>query len=85
VSALNGKAVNRGALFWEHEGNRAVRLENWKMVAGAGERWQLYDIATDRAEMHNVAAGHPEKVTELTTLYHAWAARCGVEPWPIRR
>jgi len=85
VSALNGKAIERGPLFWEHEGNRAVRLENWKLVAGAGEQWQLYDIGMDRAEMHHLAAAHPEKVTELAGLYNAWAARCGVEPWPIRR
>ncbi|HEX4795775.1 MAG TPA: arylsulfatase [Humisphaera sp.] len=85
VSALGGKPVERGALFWEHEGNRAMRLGNWKMVAGAGAKWQLYDIATDRAEMHDVAATHAEKVAELTDLYNGWASRCGVEVWPIRR
>jgi arylsulfatase len=85
VPAFSGKLVERGPLFWEHEGNRAVRQDNWKLVAGNGEPWQLYDLSHDRTELKDLSAEHPEKVNELEDLYARWAARCGVEPWPVRR
>jgi arylsulfatase len=85
VPALNGKPAPRGPLFWEHEGNRAVRDGDWKLVAGHGEKWQLYNLADDRAELNDLAAADPARVGELKALYEKWAARCGVEPWPVRR
>lgn len=68
-------------IFWEHEGNRAVRLEQWKLVARDGEKWELYDTAADRTEQKNLASAHPEKVKELSDLYDAWAKRCNVVPF----
>ncbi|OAM91027.1 arylsulfatase [Termitidicoccus mucosus] len=65
-------------LFWEHEGNRAVRLGKWKLVAQNQKPWELYDIADDRTEQKNLAAANPQKVKELADLYDAWAERCGV-------
>ena len=83
---LGGKTIDRAApLFWEHEGNRAVRVGDWKLLAAHGEPWQLYDVVKDRAELNDLAAGNPAKVEELKSLYEKWAARCGVEPWPVRR
>ena len=82
---FEGRAVDRGALCWEHEGNRAVRLGDWKLVAGPGEKWQLYNIAEARTELHDLASAQPEKVEQLTSIYQQWATRCGVEPWPIKR
>ncbi len=68
-------------IFWEHEGNRAVRLAQWKLVARAGQPWELYDTAADRTEQNNLAATHPEKISELSALYDAWAKRCHVLPF----
>ncbi len=73
------------ALFWEHQGNRAVRRGRWKLVAAHGGPWELYDLQADRTELHKPAAKYPEKVEELKTLYEAWAERCGVQPWPIKK
>lgn len=72
---------------WEHEGNRGVRKGKWKLVALRGEAWELYNLARDRTELHNLADRFPEKVVELEKEYHAWAERCGIEPWkwPIER
>lgn len=69
------------SFFWEHEGNRAARVGQWKIVALALKPWELYDIDNDRVESHDLAAEHPEKVKELEEAYNAWAKKCGVIPW----
>jgi arylsulfatase len=68
-------------IFWEHEGNRAVRQGAWKLVARQKESWELYDTESDRTELHNLAASHADKVAELSALYKAWADRCHVLPF----
>ena len=75
-------AVNQShhPLFWEHEGNRAVRLGKWKLVARYKQDWELYDTEADRTESSNLAAKYPEKVKEMTALYEKWAERCHVVP-----
>ncbi len=35
--------------------------------------------------MHDLAAQNPDKVQELKSLYEAWAQRCGVQPWPLKK
>lgn len=85
VPAFDGRTIQREGLFWEHEGNRAVRQGKWKLVSRFGGPWELYDMEADRTELNDLAEKHPEKVAELKSLYDAWAARCGVQPWPVRR
>jgi arylsulfatase len=69
------------ALFWEHEGNRAVRQGNWKLVAVHGGAWELYDLEADRTEQHDLAGKHPDRVKDLAAKYQQWADRVGVVPW----
>jgi arylsulfatase len=79
---FEGKArPHPSPIFWEHEGNRAVRQQQWKLVARQGLPWELYDTVADRTEQNNLAAKHPEKVMELSDLYEAWAKRCNVRPF----
>jgi arylsulfatase A-like enzyme len=59
------ETVARDSLWWLHEGNRAIRIGDWKLVAAEGDPWELYDLKTDRAEQHNLAAQMPDKVKEL--------------------
>jgi len=83
--ALSGSAVLRPQpLFWEHEGNRAARSGDWKLVAKEGGDWELYDIAADRTEMENLASDQADRVAELSKLWSAWANRIGVLPWPLK-
>jgi arylsulfatase A-like enzyme len=82
---LSGQSIDRGQLFWEHEGNRAVRNGKWKLIAGFREPWQLYDMSNDRTELNDISSQHPNKVAELKAAYQAWAKRCGVVDWPVRR
>ena len=62
-------AVKRNYLWWAHEGNRAIRAADWKLVAAKGQPWELFDISKDRAEAHNLAKEYPEKVKELERLW----------------
>jgi arylsulfatase A-like enzyme len=68
-------------LFWEHEGNRALRQGRWKLVARHQAAWELYDLEADRTETRNLADRHPDKVKDLTEQYERWARRCGVVEW----
>jgi arylsulfatase len=57
-------------LWWQHEGNRALRVGDWKIVAaGADAPWELYDLKTDRAESANLAAMQPERVLALARIW----------------
>jgi arylsulfatase len=77
--------VHTEPLFWEHEGNRAVRLGKFKLVQywkeGREERWELYDMENDRTEMFNIADLMPEKVAEMKSLYDDWASDNQVRSW----
>lgn len=62
--------LQRECLWWRHEGNRAIRVGDWKLVAaGKMAEWELYDLATDRGEEHNLAKKMPDKVQELAALW----------------
>ncbi len=76
---------NHDALFWEHQGNRAVRQGQWKLVARHKRPWELYDIEADRTELNDLSETFPDRVRKMEMLYQSWAERCGVQPWPIRR
>jgi arylsulfatase len=76
---LNGKPREPNpTLFWEHQGNRAMRRANLKLVSRRPEQWELYDLEADRTELNNLAGKYPDKVKELDGLYQGWAKRCGV-------
>jgi arylsulfatase len=81
LPTLRGEPADPGrVLFWEHEGNAGARRGRWKLVRKHGLDWELYDMELDRTELHDLAAGHPELVGELSAAYREWAARCGVLP-----
>jgi arylsulfatase len=83
---LGGESLPERPLFFEHEGNRAVRQGRWKLVERFnGEGWELYDLQSDRAESSDLAAAQPERVAELRQRYADWTARVGVLPWPLGR
>ncbi len=80
--ALRGESWQReGLVFWEHEGNRAVRDGRWKLVRKYPGPWELYDMVTDRTELNDLAAKHKPQVAKMAAQYDAWAARAGVLPW----
>lgn len=73
------------ALFWEHEGNKAVRLGKYKLVSkwrkDSEYNWELYDLEADRSETINLIEKMPEKASEMIILWEDWAEKAGVLPW----
>ncbi len=84
---LSGSKWSRQApLVWEHEGNRAVRSENWKLVSRYPGNWELYDMENDRTELNDLASKDPARVKRMEDIHREWSQRCGVVSWDtIRR
>ena len=62
-----------GPLAWELYGNRALRDGDWKLVWGASDqRWELYDLASDRSETVNLAAQHPGRTAAMAAQWERW-------------
>lgn len=94
--AFKNEELQRAYLYWEHEGNRAIRKGKWKLVSEAWfwphmhdkidelplEKWELFDLEADRTETNDLAAQHPEIVKELAGEWLAWAKRTGAVPKP---
>ena len=78
-----GTRPGHEAIFWEHFGARAVRRGDWKLVSeGPGKPWELYDLATDRTELTDLASREPGRVREMEATWTAWAQRSAVLPEP---
>ncbi len=77
-----GSAVPREVPFyWEVWGNRALRKGDWKIVWGASaRRWELFDLASDRAETVDLAHLHPERLTALVGEWEQMASQAGWTP-----
>jgi len=96
IPAFENKAVEREALCWEHEGNRAIRIGDWKLVSKTNKKprafdqieelpvedWELYNLKIDRTETSNLAREHPEKVAEMAAKWLTWAKRVLAVPKP---
>ena len=95
ITPLEGKSLaplfrgeppdSHEAIYWEHEGNRAIRMGKWKLVSKwsppENNRWELYDIDADRSELNDLAEQMPERVAEMSAKWQAWANRAGVVEW----
>ncbi|MBS1825268.1 MAG: arylsulfatase [Acidobacteria bacterium] len=81
MKAVKGQKQRSKPIFWEHEGNRAVREGDWKLVSRYPGDWELYNIAQDRTEMSNLAAKDSARATRMKGMYDQWASRCGVVEW----
>lgn len=63
--------IPRECLYWQHEGNCALRQGDWKLVAESekGGAWELYDLKRDRIESVDLAAQYPDRVREMAATW----------------
>ena len=79
-----GKMERKQPLFWEHEGNRAMRNGDWKLVSQYDYRnrkfmsWELYNLKTDRSELTDLSSERPKLKNKMIQEYEQWASRVGV-------
>ena len=79
----NGGWVRPAPMFWEHEGNRAVRLGDWKLVSEGNTRWELYNMKIDRTELNDLSDAQPAVLARMVQMYEDWAESVGALPWPV--
>lgn len=80
LSSWQGTPTGEHPLFFEHEGNGAIREGRWKLVRKFGKDWELYDLDEDRTELHDLSDQQPERVGAMAGRWQQWADRCGVKP-----
>ncbi len=77
------KPIQREALYWEHEGNAAIRMGDLKLARiGYNGPWELYDLKSDRTEQQNLASTQPDRLQSMSAAWDAWAERAHVKPYP---
>ena len=80
---MNRTSESGRLLFWEHEGNAAVRDGDWKLVrAGIGGAWELFNLKSDRTEQHSLVSEHPAEAKRLEAAWTSWAKASNVLPKP---
>ncbi len=66
-------------LFFEHQGGKAARVEEWKISQLSGNNdWQLFNLATDRTETQNLETQYPEIFQAMLNKWNQWACRMGL-------
>lgn len=73
------KPIHTEPVFWEHEGNRAMRDGKWKLVWANDGPWELFNLDTDRTEMHDLSQKLPQRAARMQRLWEGWARRSGVQ------
>jgi arylsulfatase A-like enzyme len=96
AAMVNPNYANNKTIYWEHEGNRALRDGNWKLVSyynekfdslgvvGTGKRtgqWELYDLSKDRTETNNLVKTNQEVTQKLIGKYEEWTKRLQIRDW----
>ena len=77
VPLLSGEdqAIHEEPIYWEHEGNAAMRWSEWKLVKEYNKPWELYNLMNDRTEMNNLATSNKPKLDELVGMWESWAKK----------
>jgi arylsulfatase len=74
LPALMGTGKSPHArLAFAYSNGTALREGSLKIVRhSAAKPWELYDLATDRAESNDLAASRPADVARLAAAFNAW-------------
>lgn len=77
LPALKGSSepIHIEPIYWEHEGNAAMRWGQWKLVREYKKPWELYNIADDRTEMNDLAQSNSPRKNEMVAMWETWATK----------
>ena len=80
--AFRGDELPERRLFWEHQGNAAAMIGNWKAVRpGPDAAWKVFDLSNDRIESKDLVAAQPDRFKELEGAWEQWARRVAADPF----
>lgn len=87
VPVFAGQSLDRDSIFFEHEGNRALRMGDWKLVAKGRHgqddvNWELFNLSSDRSELHDLASAEPDRLEKMKALWISKAQSVKALPWP---
>jgi arylsulfatase A-like enzyme len=60
-----GKQQQHDFLYWEYQGQVAVRKNNWKAFRSKKQPWRLFNLDIDSREQKDLASQHPEILQEM--------------------
>ncbi|MFN8523270.1 MAG: arylsulfatase [Chloroflexota bacterium] len=92
-----GAPTRKTAQYYEMYGSRAIWSDGWKAVTYqqqgvelteellAAQRWELYHVAEDFSECHDLADQHPDRLHELVERWWTEAGKNQVLPIDARR
>ena len=82
-----GDQKNHDYLYWEYDGQQAVRLGKWKAIRSLGKNqmhMKLFNLSEDLREEQNVAEANPEIVSRIEAIMQAARTTPAVERFKIK-
>lgn len=79
----NGDALRgeNDVIGWELGGRKALRKGDWKIVFAnkpwGTDQWELFNLAEDRSEQHDLAAANPDKLREMLAAWTQYVQETG--------
>lgn len=70
--------VHVSPIYWEHEGNAAMRDGDWKLVREYKKPWELYNLSEDRCELEDLSESDAERRNSMVQQWEAWASEHSV-------
>ena len=69
-SFASDQTIERDSIWWMHDGHRAIRQGDYKLVSARNEPWALYDLKIDRAESQDLSKEIPDLKKKLEKLWN---------------
>jgi arylsulfatase A-like enzyme len=80
----NEEPARSRVLYWEHQGNKAIRAGNNKLVKSHNQPWELFNLDNDPTELNNLTSQKQEMKDSLEILWNKWAKEYSVLEWPLK-
>lgn len=84
---INGDNVSRPhqQMFWKKETRAVIRDQDWKLIRFPDRPAELYNLADDIGEQHNLAAAEPERVKKMFKDLFTWELTLERPRWLLKR